>query len=65
MVKVQLIEQGQLWLSARLSLFRFLMSAPAPQQINVADLELPQLGEVKRQLEEVGIVEIVISTTLH
>lgn len=32
------------------------MSAPsattAPQQINVADLELPQLGEVKRQLEE-------------
>ena len=32
------------------------MSAPgattAPQQINVADLELPQLAEVKRQLEE-------------
>ena len=33
------------------------MSAPgaaatAPQQINVADLELPQLGEVKKQLEE-------------
>ncbi|KAF8264239.1 Prefoldin [Lactarius quietus] len=24
----------------------------APQQINVADLELPQLGEVKKQLEE-------------
>jgi hypothetical protein len=28
------------------------MSATAPQQINVADLELPQLGEVKKQLEE-------------
>ncbi|KAH8977606.1 Prefoldin [Lactarius hatsudake] len=29
------------------------MSAPgAPQQINVADLELPQLAEVKKQLEE-------------
>jgi len=26
----------------------------APQQINVADLDLPQLAEVKRQLEEVG-----------
>ena len=25
-----------------------------PQQINVADLDLPQLAEVKRQLEEVG-----------
>jgi hypothetical protein len=25
----------------------------APQQINVADLDLPQLAEVKRQLEEV------------
>jgi prefoldin alpha subunit len=36
------------------------MSAPTttttaePQQINVADLDLPQLAEVKRQLEEVG-----------
>jgi hypothetical protein len=29
------------------------MAAAAPQQINVADLELPQLAEVKRQLEEV------------
>ena len=29
-------------------------ATPAPQQINVADLELPQLAEVKRQLEEVG-----------
>lgn len=28
-------------------------ATPAPQQINVADLELPQLAEVKRQLEEV------------
>ena len=27
-------------------------AATAPQQINVADLELPQLGEVKKQLEE-------------
>ncbi|KAH9992542.1 Prefoldin-domain-containing protein [Russula compacta] len=27
-------------------------SPPTPQQINVADLELPQLAEVKRQLEE-------------
>ncbi|KAI9461512.1 Prefoldin-domain-containing protein [Russula earlei] len=27
-------------------------ATPAPQQINVADLELPQLAEVKRQLEE-------------
>lgn len=36
------------------------MSAPsttAPsQQVNVADLELPQLVEVKKQLEEVGTV---------
>jgi len=29
------------------------MSTATPQQINVADLELPQLAEVKRQLEEV------------
>ena len=41
----------------RLFLRLVLMSAPgaaatAPQQINVADLELPQLGEVKKQLEE-------------
>jgi prefoldin alpha subunit len=50
---------GEIGHGRRLSLFRsvsFLMSAPsattAPQQINVADLELPQLGEVKRQLEE-------------
>ena len=28
-------------------------ATPSPQQINVADLELPQLAEVKRQLEEV------------
>ncbi|KAH9051853.1 Prefoldin [Lactarius vividus] len=27
-------------------------AATAPQQINVADLELPQLAEVKKQLEE-------------
>lgn len=39
---------------------RTAMSAPsttAPsQQVNVADLELPQLVEVKKQLEEVGTV---------
>jgi hypothetical protein len=35
----------------------------APQQINVADLELPQLAEVKRQLEEVCASSI--STTLR
>jgi hypothetical protein len=29
-------------------------TAASPQQINVADLELPQLAEVKRQLEEVS-----------
>ena len=28
-------------------------STATPQQINVADLQLPQLAEVKRQLEEV------------
>jgi hypothetical protein len=29
------------------------MSEPAPTQVNVSDLELPQLVEVKKQLEEV------------
>jgi hypothetical protein len=30
-------------------------SGTTPQQINVADLQLPQLAEVKRQLEEVNL----------
>ena len=29
-------------------------ATPPQQQINVADLDLPQLSEVKRQLEEVN-----------
>lgn len=28
-------------------------ASPQPQQINVTDLDLPQLAEVKKQLEEV------------
>ncbi|OCH89507.1 Prefoldin-domain-containing protein [Obba rivulosa] len=28
------------------------MASPQPQQINVADLDLPQLADVRRQLEE-------------
>ena len=32
------------------------MASSQPQQINVADLDLSQLADVKRQLEEVDIV---------
>jgi hypothetical protein len=39
-------------LSSKLELMS--TSTATPQQINVADLQLPQLAEVKRQLEEVG-----------
>lgn len=31
------------------------MASPQQQQINISDLDLPQLADVKRQLEEVGI----------
>ena len=30
------------------------MAAPQPQQINVADLDIQQLADVRRQLEEVN-----------
>jgi hypothetical protein len=43
------------------------MSAPSttvPQQINVADLQLPQLAEVKRQLEEVKPLRALPQTLL-
>jgi hypothetical protein len=32
------------------------MASSQPQQVNVADLELPQLADVKRQLDEVRIL---------
>ena len=41
-------------------------AATAPQQINVADLELPQLGEVKKQLEEACfLVSVILVATLR
>ena len=32
------------------------MATPQPQQVNLADLNLAQLGEVRKQLDEVRIV---------
>ena len=44
------------------------MSSPPPQQINVADLDVPQLADVRRQLEEVRLLMLqsrVANTVAH
>lgn len=48
---------GQVWLCGSASLFRSLMAASSAQtqQIAITDLDLPQLSDVRRQLEEVHI----------